>query len=316
MELDGPPVAVAAAVRPELVEDRPQVPVGEAVSQEQEVAVAQPLEDLDRDQIVEIHPGEVLAVVILGDHVAVVVVVGGIAAIDEAVELEHHGPPIRVDVDVRLGIGDGLQAAVGRLVAEPALVGAFGGVDHEVVRLARRGVGGLHEIVVVRRHDQRRPPHASQPAQPRRHRGEEVVRRRRRELLVEDVVQDVVERPGPASHRVDVLGHLQQVQRRRSGGYLKCLARYAASSRPLGGRRPSHCWGPASSLPATFTPAPRTGVTRPRRIPAATLSKCSSSAGSLPPAASAISPRPAVSPADRTSAGSRPARSRHQAVAT
>ena len=195
------------------------------------MAVAQPLEHLDRDQVVEVHARQVLDVVVLGDHVAVVL--AEVLAIDEAVDLEHHRPPVRVKLDVGPRVADRLKPTIRSPEAEPALVRTLGGIHEQIEVLPRRKVRRLHQIVIVRRHHQRRAAAGAEPAQPARNGGEKVVHGRGRELLVEHLVQDVVQRARAAPHRIHVLGDVQQVRRpiRRILEQLRQMRRQLPSAR-------------------------------------------------------------------------------------
>ena len=60
----------------DLVEDRPEVPVPQAVAEEQQVTVQQPCHDRLGQHLGEIGAGQVLDVVVFGDHVAVIARIG------------------------------------------------------------------------------------------------------------------------------------------------------------------------------------------------------------------------------------------------
>ena len=73
------------------VQDDAHVPVAQAISQEQEVALAQLRRERHRDEIRQVRAREVVDVVIFGDDVAVALAVGD-RAIDRAVDLQDDGP--------------------------------------------------------------------------------------------------------------------------------------------------------------------------------------------------------------------------------
>src|SRR5215208_4313759 len=89
------------------MQHRTQVPVAQAVAEEKEVALAEAPEELDWDETLEVSSREVLDVVVLGDDVAILGVLGiGLAAVDEAVKLQDHRPLGRIQRDVRLRLFD------------------------------------------------------------------------------------------------------------------------------------------------------------------------------------------------------------------
>ena len=87
MPLDGPRLVVQLLLAGDAVQDDPQVPVAQAVSEEQEVALAELGGEGDGHEVREIRARQVVDVVIFGDHVAVGFAVGD-GAVDRAVDLE------------------------------------------------------------------------------------------------------------------------------------------------------------------------------------------------------------------------------------
>ncbi len=97
------------------------------------MAVEEPGEHRSGQELIEVGVGQVLDVVVLGDHVTVVI---GVVTVDEAVQLQNNRALLRTGVEVFPGFFDQFQGASRRLMEKVAVVLAVGHVDHEVVGLA------------------------------------------------------------------------------------------------------------------------------------------------------------------------------------
>jgi hypothetical protein len=105
-----------------------------------------------RYQVCEIGAGQVIDVMILGYHEAVIIAFG-CGAIDGAMKLENDRPVIERERSVSIGNIDDTGPTVGSDVKEPASIWPFRQVDHQIKRLASFAKRQLEQIVLVGRDD-------------------------------------------------------------------------------------------------------------------------------------------------------------------
>ena len=129
----------------------PEVPVGEVVAEEEEVASSQPGVEDDRDHGLEVAGARVVDVVVLGHDEALPGAVG--AGVGQAPKAEEYRPPLQREVCV--GVRHVHRARLGsrRRVEEPAAQRPLGDVGDDVQLLARVGERALDAAVERGRHD-------------------------------------------------------------------------------------------------------------------------------------------------------------------
>src|SRR6266545_4062687 len=125
-----------------------QVPVPEAVAEEEESALLERLREDGRHGLLLQQPRKELDVVVLRDHV---LVAGGEQLVDRAVHLVDHGSFVQVDVQLLCQYRLRLRRTA-RPPQEPLARALVGRVDDEVVRASLERL--LDQVVVVGRHDQ------------------------------------------------------------------------------------------------------------------------------------------------------------------
>ena len=156
------------------------------------MAVRELDQELSRDQLADVRLGQVVDVVVLGDHVAVPV---RVLAVDGSVDLQNHRPLVDREPVVGVGTLDHRRlGAAGRPMPELPPRLPVGDVPDHVVRLLHRVERALERVVVVRGQDHlvlRRPP----LAQLAREAGEERVHGGDGVVGVEELPQLEVERP-------------------------------------------------------------------------------------------------------------------------
>jgi hypothetical protein len=192
--------------------------------------------------------GEVLDVVVLADHEAVLRLV---APVDRAMDLEDHGVRVRRQLGVLVGALDEPPVAVGRTVDEAAAFRAAGHVDDNVVGLRRLVERPLHNVVVVGGDDELVAAPIAVSLEGRGQRSEEAVEGVRRVVGVEDIAQVLVQR-ALAAGQVDVLGDANEI-----GAIVERVAELigeeACQFRPAGRvavRVPGRVWRPVAEVRA------------------------------------------------------------------
>src|SRR5215218_8469595 len=174
----GPRSRLQRMLSPDALKEDAQAPVAHAVAEEQEVTVAELVEDLKRDQALDRALRQVADVIVLGDDEVVTQLrparpqVGRAAVqLDDDRPLEHS---IFVDREVHVLVRHRDRPGVAAFgippgnVYEPAAVPPRRDEDDEIVRLVDSVEGPLEGVVVVGR-DEQLVALASELAQPCRH---------------------------------------------------------------------------------------------------------------------------------------------------
>src|SRR5439155_14401570 len=126
-------------------QEHAQAPLLQRVAQEKEVASPEPRGERHGERTGNVGRGEVVEVVVFADDEALPLASG--AAVDAAVDLEDHAPPLERDIRVRIRRLDDDRGPVGARVQELPLVSSDREVRDDVELAARRPERLLEELV-------------------------------------------------------------------------------------------------------------------------------------------------------------------------